>query len=236
MYTIIQKIKWPLVLCDFVFKNFNTNYRTLELLNLKESRLQEIRFSGGHVKELSIDLFPVSVENLTLMEMGIHELSASFESLKNLYRLSLMGNQLRNVNSVKLPVSSLEVLNVRQCNLRLISPFLVSMLEEKNQNANLRVEATGNLNVNINDVRKVLKAIKGLSLELNRLNDSLLKISNHSYRLQAVYRDLDPYFEKPKSSENEEVVSDYDSDDLYSGSVFYSDEEDNAYNNKKRKE
>ena len=236
MYTIIQKIKWPLVLCDFVFKNFNTNYRTLELLNLKESRLQEIRFSGGHVKELSIDLFPVSVENLTLMEMGIHELSASFESLKNLYRLSLMGNQLRNVNSVKLPVLSLEVLNVRQCNLRLISPFLVSMLEEKNQNANLRVEATGNLNVNIIDVRKVLKAIKGLSLELNRLNDSLLKISNHSYRLRAVYRDLDPYFEKSKSSENEEVVSDYDSDDLYSGSVFYLDEEDNAYNNKRRKE
>ncbi|KHC31528.1 hypothetical protein W5O_05334, partial [Candida albicans Ca6] len=36
MYTIIQKIKWPLVLGDFVFKNFNTNYRTLELLNLKE--------------------------------------------------------------------------------------------------------------------------------------------------------------------------------------------------------
>ena len=131
-------------------------------MNLKESRLREIRFSGGHVKELSIDLFPVSVENLTLMEMGIHELSASFESLKNLYRLSLMGNQLRNVNSVKLPVSSLEVLNVRQCNLRLISPFLVSMLEEKNQNANLRVEATGNLNVNIIDVRKVMKAIKGL--------------------------------------------------------------------------
>ncbi|KGQ82289.1 hypothetical protein MEO_05238, partial [Candida albicans P94015] len=192
MYTIIQKIKWPLVLCDFVFKNFNTNYRTLELLNLKESRLREIRFSGGHVKELSIDLFPVSVENLTLMEMGIHELPASFKRLNNLRQLSLMGNQLRNVNSVKLPVLSLEVLNVRQCNLRLISPFLVSMLEEKNQNANLRVEATGNLNVNINDARKVMKAIKGLSLELNRLNDSILKISNHSYRLEAVYRDFDP--------------------------------------------
>ncbi|RLP66433.1 hypothetical protein L150_05211 [Candida albicans Ca529L] len=224
MYTIIQKIKWPLGLCDFVFKKFNTNYRILELLNLKEFRLREIRFSGGHVKELSIDLFPVSVKNLTLMEMGIHELPASFKRLKNLYRLSLMGNQLRNVNSVKLPVSSLEVLNVSQCNLRLISPFLVSMLEEKNQNANLRVEATGNLNVNINDVRKVMKAIKGLSLELNRLNDSILKISNHSYRLEAVYRDFDPYFEKSKSSENEEVVSDYDSDDLYNGSVFYSDE------------
>ncbi|AOW30711.1 hypothetical protein FOB64_006558 [Candida albicans] len=236
MYTIIQKIKWPLVLCDFVFKNFNTNYRTLELLNLKESKLEKISICGGGIKKLDVDLFPISVKDLALVEMGIHELPASFKRLNNLRQLSLMGNQLRNVNSVKLPVLSLDVLNVRQCNLRLISPFLVSMLEEKNQNANLRVEATGNLNVNINDVRKVLKAIKGLSLELNRLNDSLLKISNHSYRLEAVYRDFDPYFETPQSSENEEVVSDYDSDDLYSGSVFYSDEEDNAYNNKKRKE
>ena len=235
MYTIIQKIKWPLVLCDFVFKNFNTNYRTLELLNLKESKLEKISICGGGIKKLDVDLFPISVKDLALVEMGIHELPASFKRLNNLRQLSLMGNQLRNVNSVKLPVLSLDVLNVRQCNLRLISPFLVSMLEEKNQNANLRVEATGNLNVNINDVRKVLKAIKGLSLELNRLNDSILKISNHSYRLEAVYRDFDPYFETPQSSENEEVVSDYDSDDLYSGSVFYLDEEDNAYNNKKER-
>ena len=42
--------------------------------------------------------------------------------------------------------------------------------------------------------------------------------------MEAVYRDFDPYFEKSKSSENEEVVSDYDSDDLYNGSVFYLDE------------
>ncbi|EEQ47139.1 conserved hypothetical protein [Candida albicans WO-1] len=170
------------------------------------------------------------------MEMGIHELSASFESLKNLYRLSLMGNQLRNVNSVKLPVSSLEVLNVRQCNLRMISPFLVSMLEEKNQNANLRVEATGNLNVNINDVRKVMKAIKGFSLDLNRFDETLREIAQKSSRLCCIFETFDPYFETPQSSETEEVVSDYDSDDLYSGSVFYSDEEDNAYNNKRRKE
>ena len=224
MYTIIQKIKWPLVLCDFVFKNFNTNYRTLELLNLKESKLEKISICGGGIKKLDVDLFPISVKDLALVEMGIHELPASFKRLNNLRQLSLMGNQLRNVNSVKLPVLSLDVLNVRQCNLRLISPFLVSMLEEKNQNANLRVEATGNLNVNINDVRKVMKAIKGLSLELNRLNDSILKISNHSYRLEAVYRDFDPYFETPQSSETEEVVSDYDSDDLYNGSVFYLDE------------
>ena len=238
MSPIKQKIKWPLVLGDFVFENFNIDYHTLKLMNLNESRLEKISIcGGGGIKKLDVDLFPISVKDLALMEMRIHELPASFKRLNNLRQLSLMGNQLNKINPVKLPVSSLEVLNVRQCNLRLISPFLVSMLEEKNQNANLRVEATGNLNVNINDVRRVMKAIKGLSLELNRLNDSILKISNHSYRLRAVYRDLDPYFEKSKSSENEEVVSDYDSDDLYSGSVFYLDEEysDDENDDNKRK-
>ncbi|KAL1576094.1 hypothetical protein V4U94_005929 [Candida albicans] len=238
MSPIKQKIKWPLVLGDFVFENFNIDYHTLKLMNLNESKLEKISICGGGIKKLDVDLFPISVKGLALVEMGIHELPASFKRLNNLRQLSLMGNQLNKINPVKLPVSSLEVLNVRQCNLRLISPFLVSMLEEKNQNANLRVEATGNLNVNINDVRKVMKAIKGLSLELNRLNDSILKISNHSYRLEAVYRDFDPYFEKSKSSENEEVVSDYDSDDLYSGSVFYSDEEysdDEDDDNKRKK-
>ncbi|KHC55438.1 Hap43p-repressed protein [Candida albicans P75010] len=240
MSPIKQKIKWPLVLGDFVFENFNIDYHTLKLMNLNESRLEKISIcgGGGGIKKLDVDLFPISVKGLALVEMRIHELPASFKRLNNLRQLSLMGNQLRNVNSVRLPVSSLEVLNVRQCNLRLISPFLVSMLEEKNQNANLRVEATGNLNVNINDVRRVMKAIKGLSLELNRLNDSILKISNHSYRLEAVYRDFDPYFETPQSSETEEVVSDYDSDDLYNGSVFYSDEEysdDEDDDNKRKK-
>ncbi|KGT64868.1 hypothetical protein MEK_05289, partial [Candida albicans 12C] len=237
MSPIVQKIRWPLVLGDFVFENFNIDYHTLKLMNLNESRLEKISICGGGIKKLDVDLFPISVKGLALVEMRIHELPASFKRLNNLRQLSLMGNQLNKINPVKLPVSSLEVLNVRQCNLRLISPFLVSMLEEKNQNANLRVEATGNLNVNINDVRRVLKAIKGLSLELNRLNDSILKISNHSYRLEAVYRDFDPYFEKSKSSENEEVVSDYDSDDLYSGSVFYSDEEysDDENDDNKRK-
>ena len=154
-------------------------------MNLNESRLEKISIcGGGGIKKLDVDLFPISVKDLALVEMRIHELPASFKRLNNLRQLSLMGNQLNKINPVKLPVSSLEVLNVRQCNLRLISPFLVSMLEEKNQNANLRVEATGNLNVNINDVRRVMKAIKGLSLELNRLNDSILKISNHSYRLE----------------------------------------------------
>ena len=40
-------------------------------------------------------------------------------------------------------MSTLETLNLYQCNLRLISPFLVSMLEEKNKNAELKVYAWG---------------------------------------------------------------------------------------------
>ena len=79
--------------------------------------------------------FP-SVKYLTLREMKIQELSDSFENLENLRRLSLARNQLKMVNPVKLPVSTLQTLDLKQCNVRFISPFLVSMLEEKNKNLN----------------------------------------------------------------------------------------------------
>ncbi|KHC30388.1 hypothetical protein MGO_05254 [Candida albicans P76055] len=126
MSPIVQKIRWPLVLGDFVFENFNIDYHTLKLMNLNESRLEKISIcGGGGIKKLDVDLFPISVKGLALVEMRIHELPASFKRLNNLRQLSLMGNQLNKINPVKLPVSSLEVLNVRQCNLRLISPFLV---------------------------------------------------------------------------------------------------------------
>ena len=225
MSRLIQEIKWPLVLGDFVFKNFNIDYRTLELLNLKESGLEVINIRGGDIKTFDIDLFPVSVKNLTLMEMGIQKLPASFERLKSLRKLTLMRNRLKRVDLVKLPVSSLEVLDISQCDLRLISPFVVSMYEEKNKNARLRVDARGNLNVSVIDVRKVMKAVKGLSLNLNEFSDTLKEISQHSYRLSCVYLARDPYFEKSEPSETEEVVAEYNSDDLYNGSVFTLDEE-----------
>ncbi|KHC62731.1 hypothetical protein MGI_05250 [Candida albicans P75016] len=231
MSPFIRKIKWPLELGDFAFKNFSIDYHTLKLMNLNESRLEVIYIRGGNIKKLNVDLFPVSVKNLTLMEMGIHELPASFKGLNNLRQLSLMGNQLRNVNSVRLPVSSLEVLNVRQCNLRLISPFLVSMFEESNKSAKLSIRATGNLNVNVIDVRIAMKAIKGLSLELNKFDETLREISNNSSRLSCIYGIFDPYSDEAESSGTSGIVPDYDSDDLYNGSVFtpdedYSDEDD----------
>ena len=44
-----------------------------------------------------------------------------------------MRNRLKRVSLVELPVSSLEVLDLSQCNLRLISPFLVSMFEKERE-------------------------------------------------------------------------------------------------------
>ena len=127
----------------FSFKNLNIEHQTLKLLNLKESRLQRIEIHKGNVKTLDADLVPVTVGKLTLLCMGIQQLPDSFENLKNLQKLVLSGNQLRDVTSVKLPMAMLETLDVNQCNLRLISPFVVSMLEEKNKNAKLRVYARG---------------------------------------------------------------------------------------------
>ncbi|KHC49121.1 hypothetical protein W5O_00606 [Candida albicans Ca6] len=224
MSSFIQTIKWPLIVSDFAIKGFNIDYKTLKLLNLKESRLREINVYQGNVKVLDTDLFPISVEYFTLSHMGIHKLPVSLEELKNLQKLSLSGNQFRKINSVKLPISPLIDINLSQCNHGLVSPFLVSMFEEKNRNPKLRVNATGNLNINISDIKRALKVIKGLSLELNKFNEALTEISKHSSRLHCISQLVDPYFEE---STTEKIVgSDYDPEDLYNGSDFNSDEEE----------
>ncbi|KGU07839.1 hypothetical protein MEQ_03599, partial [Candida albicans P87] len=97
---LIQMVKWPSMLTDFAFRNFNIDNQTLELLNMKESNLEIIKICGGDVKKLFADLFPVSVKDLSLNEMGIQKLPDSFENLENLRSLSLFENQLRKVNSL----------------------------------------------------------------------------------------------------------------------------------------
>lgn len=227
MHLTNQRIKWPSMVDSIVLDGFNIDYRTLISLNFNESRLETIRICGGNIKKLDVDLFPVSVKDLALMDMGIQELPASFEKLENLHRLCLAKNRLKKVNSVKLPISSLRVLVLRKCDLRLISPFLVSMVEEENRDAKLKVEATGNSNINVIDVRKLLKAIKGLSLDINCVDEALNRISDNSTRFSCSSRLPDPYSEESGFSETEEVVvSDYDSDGLYNGSVFSPDEDD----------
>ena len=219
---ITQMVEWPLKMSEINFKNFNIDYFKLKQLNLNESGLTKIYISGGDVKKLDAGLFPVSVKDLSLTEMGIQQLPDSFENLKNLQKLSLQGNQLREVTSVKLPMAMLETLDVNQCNLRLISPFVVSMLEEKNKNAKLRVNAIGNLNVSVIDIRKTLKAIKGLSLDLSNFDNTLIEIANRSSRLRCIEEPLDPYIVESKT------------DDLYNGSESSLDQESGGTKKKRR--
>ena len=89
MHLTNQRIKWPSMVDSIVLDGFNIDYRTLISLNFNESRLETIRICGGNIKKLDVDLFPVSVKDLALMDMGIQELPASFEKLENLHRLCL---------------------------------------------------------------------------------------------------------------------------------------------------
>lgn len=230
---INQRIKWPLMLGSFTLKGFDINCNALELLNMKESRLEVINISECNIETLNIDLFPISVKNLTLMQIGIRELPASFEKLKNLRELSLMRTRLKKVNPVKLPISSLKVLDLCQCDLRLLSPFLISMLEEKNKNAKLLVDATGNWNLNITDVKSALKAIRGLSLHLNKPNSTLSELFQYFSRVDCMFNVIDPYFEEPEAEEV--AVSDYDSKDFYKGSLIGLNGEDNDDCHKRRR-
>ena len=222
MKSLAQMVKWPPMLRKFTLINFNIDHFKLKQLNLNESGLTKIYISGGDVKKLDAGLFPVSVKDLSLTEMGIQQLPDSFENLENLQKLYLWQNQLRDVTSVKLPMATLETLDLSICNLRFISPFLVSMFEEKNKNAKLRVTAKENTNVSVIDIRRALKAIKGLSLDLDEFDKTLIEISKHSSRLDCEYRCYDFCIEEPET------------DDLYNGSESGLDEESSGTKKKRR--
>ena len=222
MKSLAQMVKWPPMLRKFTLINFNIDHFKLKQLNLKESRLTKIHIYQGNVKTLDAGLFPVSVKDLSLGGMGIQQLPDSFENLENLQKLYLWQNQLRDVTSVKLPMATLETLDLSICNLRFISPFLVSMFEEKNKNAKLRVTAKENANVSVIDIRRALKAIKGLSLDLDEFDKTLIEISKHSSRLDCEYRCYDFCIEEPET------------DDLYNGSESGLDEESSGTKKKRR--
>ena len=130
--------------------------------------------------------------------MGIQQLSDSFENLENLQKLSLAGNELRELTSVKLPMATLEFLDARHLQPSFYISILVSMMDGKNKKAKLRVEATGNWNVSVVDIRRALKASKGLSLYLSKLDADLVEISKRSSRLHFNGELLDTYIKNPK--------------------------------------
>ena len=80
------------------------------------------------------------------------------------------------------------------------------MIDKKIKMAKIRVDATGNWNVSVVDIRRALKASKGLSLYLSKLDEDLVEISKRSSRLHFNGELLDTYIKKPKT------------DDLYNGS------------------
>ena len=58
---------------------------------------------------------------------------------------------------------------------------------EKEREPKVKNRRYGNLNVNVIDVRRVLKAIKGLSLDLNSFDETLRKFAQQSSRLCCIF-------------------------------------------------
>lgn len=94
--------------------------------------------------------------------------------------------------------------------------------------------AIGNWNLSVTDVRKMLKANKGLILKVSNVDETLAKISEHSSRLYCQLDDK-PDFKQSAFSASTEVASDCDHEDLYNGSEPSLDGEDDEHCNKRRK-
>lgn len=229
--SLTQKIKWRLSLKSFILDSFIIDSDTLKMLNFKDSKLEKIEIRGGDMKRQYTDQLPVAVKKLILENMGIQELVGPFDNLENLQELSLAYNHLTKVNPIKLSVFSLNTLNVSGCDLCLISPCLVSMLYDENKNIKLGVIASGNWDMSVIDVRKILKVIKGLTIKVSQLDETLMDISKRYSRLECRFGTKSDS-EKSESSEMEEVIPDYDSEDLYNRSESDLDEDDNGSSNK----
>lgn len=140
MGQLYNKVQWPKSLKIFRLHYFSFNPRSLAFLKLSKSCLEEIDIRGGHYKRLSADSLPKSVRVLILKKMGIQELCGSFERLNNLNKLLVTHTNLRNQAPIKLPVSSLSLIDLRYCKLDTKSPFVVSIRQEKNKNTRLKVK------------------------------------------------------------------------------------------------
>ncbi|KAG8202303.1 hypothetical protein GWM34_02878, partial [Candida africana] len=141
------------------------------MLNFQESELQEIYMYKGDIKKLDADALPASIETLTLNRMGIQELSESFEKFKKLKHLALEKNPFKKLSPVRLPMPSLKKLKLTKCNIKLVSPFLVSKLDEKYLKSRLEVIAIGNWSLDAFDVKKMLAATEELTIIVSSRRD-----------------------------------------------------------------
>ena len=213
MRPITKKIQWPSMLSSLYLKGFAINSGILKLLNLRQTCLEEITICGGYVPILSEEMFPVSVKELTLQRMGIRSLSSSFKSLKNLQRLSLIRNNLKDISSVRLPLATLKSLDLSYSHVPLLTPFLIAFLSEKYKNAELEVDARGNQEIDINDVLMAMQEYRRLSVCLSMINGTRTQLPMDPTRLEFVYESFDSYHERYENSDNDPDDMDSDGED-----------------------
>lgn len=123
---LTKKITWPDSMKLLELRRFDITLEMLEKLNLSNSKISNVDFYRGKLGKLDLSLFPVNIDRLFLERMGITELPASFETLKNLQHLSLKRNYFGRVKSIRIP--KLHCLNLNHCDLRFLSPFIESMV------------------------------------------------------------------------------------------------------------
>ncbi|KAL1574103.1 hypothetical protein MG5_06285 [Candida albicans P57072] len=213
MRPITKKIQWPSMLSSLYLKGFAINSGILKLLNLRQTCLEEITICGGYVPILSEEMFPVSVKELTLQRMGIRSLSSSFKSLKNLQRLSLIRNNLKDISSVRLPLATLKSLDLSYSHVPLLTPFLIAFSSEKYKNAELEVDARGNQEIDINDVLMAMQEYRRLSVCLSMINGTRTQLPMDPTRLEFVYESFDSYHERYENSDNDPDDMDSDGED-----------------------
>ena len=61
----------------FTLIRFDIDYKTFEMLNFKESKLNHISLYRGKLGKLNVDALPITVKFLSLVRMGIQQLPES---------------------------------------------------------------------------------------------------------------------------------------------------------------
>lgn len=225
MKTPVGKIKWPSSLKSLALKRFDLNHKTFKMLNLRDSKLEDIDIYKCKLEKLDVHALPTSVVDLKLVNVGIENLPPSLERLEKLKHLTLRKNRFGNLVPVKLPMKSLETINVSRCYLRAVSPLLVSMKEKRFSKTRLEITAWNNPNLAVDDVLKLLKTIKGLTVIVSRLDDDNFMIVSRltaSQRAEKINIDFHP--DNPELNYLMEANLCYDSDQIYCGSEISLDD------------
>ncbi|EMG45889.1 hypothetical protein G210_3901 [Candida maltosa Xu316] len=220
---------WGKSMKTLEIKQFNLTNSDLEILNLKESKLENIIFYKGNIGKLDPDLFPETVKRLSLERMGITDLPRSFLRLKNLRSLTLNRNYFpRKLPPIKMP--NLEELYIKHCDLRYISPFLISWINGENSidpasnRSVFHVDAMDNFHLVPKDIKRVMNKTNRLILWIITLNPELL-----SYNVSHLYCIEPEEYSGPSDTDYSSMYESDGDDHDNSSSMNYSDQNDSDF-------